>query len=289
MTSPTPRPDATGLLRHDVLLEWYRYPPGPPVTIPRHTHDGYQLNLNLDLPGGIRYRGEYHVVPARRLTVVMPGEAHTGIDPDHRDSDSEHLVLYVAPDALAAAAAEIAGRPAGLPFFRDVAIADAHTVARFARAHAALSGGPATASVLDQDVRLLGFVHGLLHRYARVPAGRPLPPAHRAVRRAREYLHEHSAAPVTLADLARVSELSPYHLTRLFTASVGMPPHAYQLQLRVEHAKRLLLTGRPVSDAGHEAGFFDLSHFTRHFRRFVGVPPGTYARKNVHPPARSAP
>ncbi len=47
-----------------------------------------------------------------------------------------------------------AGRPAGLPFFRDVAIADAHTVARFARAHAALSGGPATASVLDQDVRL---------------------------------------------------------------------------------------------------------------------------------------
>ncbi|PZF79138.1 helix-turn-helix transcriptional regulator, partial [Jiangella anatolica] len=106
---------------------------------------------------------------------------------------------------------------------------------------------------------------------------------------AREYLHEHRAATVTLADLARVSELSPYHLTRLFTADVGMPPHAYQLQLRIEHAKRLLLAGRPVSDAGHEAGFFDLSHFTRHFKRFVGVPPGAYARKNVHPPPAAAP
>ncbi|TDD67542.1 hypothetical protein E1262_19020, partial [Jiangella aurantiaca] len=189
MTSPT-RPDATGLLRRDVLLEWYRYPPGPPVTIPRHTHDGYQLNLNLHLPGGIRYRGEYHVVPARRLTVVMPGEAHTPIDPDHRERDSEHLVLYVAPDALAAAAAEIAGRPARLPSFRDLAIADAHTVARFARMHAALAGAPATASVLDQDVRLLGFVRGLLHRHARVPAGqrrrahrRPVRPHARGVGR----------------------------------------------------------------------------------------------------------
>lgn len=286
--------DATGLLRRDVLLEWYRYPPGPPVALPRHTHDEYQLNLNLDLPGGIHYRGEYHVVPARRLTVVMPGEAHTPVDPDHRDRDSEHLTLYLDADALAAAAHEITGRPAELPYFRDLTIADAATVARFARTHAALSGGPATISVLDQDVRLLGLVGGLLHRYAGVAAGRPLPPAHRAVRRARDYLHQHRAATVTLADLARVSELSPYHLTRLFTADVGLPPHAYQVQLRVEHAKRLLLAGRPVSDAAHEAGFFDLSHFTRHFKRSVGVPPGRYAReaagrKNVHPPEAVAP
>lgn len=286
MTSPTPRADTAGLLRRDVLLEWYRYPPGPPVTIPRHTHDGYQLNLNLDLPGGIRYRGAYHVVPAGSLTVVMPGETHTPIDPDHRERESEHLVLYLTPGTLVAAAADLTGRPGGLPFFRDLTIADAHTVARFTRAHTALSGGPAT--VLDQDVRLLGFVTGLLRRHARLPAGRPPPPARTAVRRARDFLHEHHAAAVTLAELARVSGLSPYHLTRLFTADVGMPPHAYQLQLRVEHAKRLLLAGRTVIDAGHEAGFYDLSHFTRHFKRFVGVPPGAYARKNVHPPANGA-
>lgn len=298
MTSPTPRPDATGLLRHDVLLERYHYPPGPPVAIPRHTHDQYQLNLNLGVPGGLHYRGEYHVVPSGRLTVVMPGEAHTPVDPDHRDRDSEHLTLYVDPGALTAAARELAGRPAALPFFRDLTVADAVTVARFARTHAALAGGPATVSVLDEDVRLLGFVGGLLRRYGGVVAAPPLPPAHRAVRRAREYLHEHRAGTVSLADLARVSELSPYHLTRLFTADVGIPPHAYQLQLRVDHAKRLLLAGRPVSDAGHEAGFFDLSHFTRHFKRYVGVPPGRYAReaagraagrKNVHSRAAGAP
>ena len=63
------------------------------------------------------------------------------------------------------------------------------------------------------------------------------------------------------------------------TASVGAPPQSYQIQLRVERAKRLLLAGGSVSDAAHTAGFFDLSHFTRHFRRHVGVPPGVYARR----------
>nr|WP_246400515.1 AraC family transcriptional regulator [Jiangella mangrovi] len=279
-------------MRQDVLLERYSYPPGPPIAIPRHTHEQYQLNLNLGVPGGLHYRRAFHVVPAGRLTVVMPGEAHTPVDPDHRDRDSEHLTLYVDAGALGAAADEIAGRSTALPFFRDLTIDDDATVARFARTHAALSSAPATVSVLDQDVRLLGFVSRLLRRHAGVAGDRPLPPAHRSVRRARAYLHEHRAGAVSLADLARVSELSPYHLTRLFTADVGLPPHAYQLQLRVDHAKRLLLAGRPVSDAGHEAGFFDLSHFTRHFKRHVGVPPGRYARevrKDVHSRAAGAP
>ncbi|WP_051425824.1 helix-turn-helix transcriptional regulator [Jiangella gansuensis] len=267
-------PDAAGLLHRGVLLEWYEYPPGPPVTIPRHTHETYQLNLNLDLPGGVRYRGAYHVVPAESLTIVMPGEAHTPIDPGERDRDSRHLVLYVDADAIDAVTAEVSGSPSGTPFFREVAIADHDTVCRFATAHAALA---ASSEALERDVELLTLLAGILRRHASV-SERPARAAHRAVRLARDFLHAHRSGTVSLADLARACDLSPYHLTRLFTAAVGMPPHAYQLQLRVDHAKRLLLAGWAVSDAAHEAGFFDLSHFTRHFKRFVGVPPGTYAR-----------
>lgn len=268
-------PGASGLLRGDVLLEWYRYPPGPPVVLPSHTHETYQLNLNLDLPGGVHYRGAYHVVPARRLTVIMPGETHSPRDPDDREEDSAHLVLYVTPEALGGAARALSARRTGLPAFRDLIVDDAQLIQRFTRLHAVLSR-PSPA--LDQDVRLLTLLTSLVERYAGIAAARALPPAHRAVRHAQEYLHDHRTANVSLAELAHVSGLSPYRLTRLFSASVGMPPHAYQIQLRIEQAKRLLLAGRTVSDAGHEAGFYDLSHFTRHFKRSVGVPPGVYAR-----------
>jgi AraC-like DNA-binding protein len=271
--------EARGLLRDDVLLEWYRYPPGPPVELAAHAHEEYQLNLNLDLPGGVRYRGAYHRLAAGTLAVIMPDEVHTPRDPQARETASTHLTLYVGPGVVHGAARQLAGDAAtgstDQPWFNDLVVDDVELVRRFARLHRSLAG---TASALDQDDRLLAFLIDLLQRHGHVPAARSLPAGHRAVGRARDYLHDNLTANVSLAELARVGGASPYYLARLFTARLGMPPHAYQIQLRVERAKRLLLTGTSVSDTAHETGFFDLSHFTRHFKRHVGVPPGTYAR-----------
>ncbi|GAB3412870.1 AraC family transcriptional regulator [Flindersiella endophytica] len=268
--------EALGLLRDDVLLEWYRYPPGPPVVLPRHAHEEYQLNLSFNEPGGIRYRGAYHVVPAGQLSVVMPGETHEPRDPSERSTVSTHLTLYVRPSTFVAAARELSPSWSGLPAFGELALEDPLVVQRFATTHAALAG---SATGLARDVQLLSLLADLVRRHAGVPVAGRIGQAHRAVRLAREYLHDNRSESVSLADLSAVSGLSPYRLTRLFRAALGVPPHSYQIQLRVEHAKRLLLSGRSVSAAGHEAGFYDLSHFTRHFRRHVGVPPGKYATR----------
>jgi AraC-like DNA-binding protein len=264
------------MLRDDVLLEWYRYQPGPPTHLPKHAHAEYQLNLNFDQPCGITYRGAYHAIGPDQLTIVMPGEPHEPLDPAERDTPSLHFTLYVQTSLLEA----IAGRPT--PTFRDLAIADRSTVQGFAHAHRAARDA---ATTLDHELRLLTLFTALVERHAH---GRPraagsthLP--HRAVLRAREYLHDNYADNVTLRELADISGLSAFRLGRLFSASVGVPPHKYQLQLRVEQAKRLLLKGKPVNDVAFAVGFFDLSHFSRHFKRYVGVAPGRYASgKNVH-------
>lgn len=269
--------DVVGLARDNILLEWYRYPPGPKVVLPTHAHEDYQLNLNVDLPAGVHYRGEHLVVPAGSLTIIMPGEAHTPDDPGDRTAPSVHLLLEVGPEAVRSAAAAVTHRAIpGLPLFHALVVDDPELIRRFARLHAMLSG---RSSALDRDVRLLTLLTDLVERHGNVAATRPMPSSHRAIRHAREYLHDNLAVNVSLVQLSRVSGLSPYSLTRSFTASVGMPPHAYQIQLRIQHAKRLLLAGRSATDAGLEAGFFDLSHFTRHFRRYIGVPPGVYARR----------
>jgi AraC-like DNA-binding protein len=281
--------EAAGLLLDGVLVEWYRYPPGPAVALPTHAHEEYQLNLTVDVPGGVRYRGAYQVQPAGTLAVVMPGESHTPLDPDRRDATSRHLTLYLRPDDIASTARQLAGPTAaqrtGLPAFRDLVIDDAELVRHFARLHATLT---APASTLDRNVRLLTLLANLLDRHADGPRTGPPPTSigaagHRAVRRAREYLHDNLAANVSLAELADLGGVSPFHLTRLFTAGLGVPPHTYQLQLRIARAKRLLLTGMSASDTAHDVGYFDLSHFTRHFRRHVGTAPGAYVRGGLGP------
>jgi AraC-like DNA-binding protein len=64
---------------------------------------------------------------------------------------------------------------------------------------------------------------------------------------------------------------------------MGMPPHAFQTQLRITRAKEMLRRGWPISRVALEAGFADQSHLTRHFKRLLQVTPGQYIQnsKNV--------
>jgi AraC-like DNA-binding protein len=101
---------------------------------------------------------------------------------------------------------------------------------------------------------------------------------HHRVTRARDYLQHRFHETVTLNDLGNVSGLSRFHLLRSFAARVGLPPHAYQLRLRIERAMMLLRTGLSPSDVAGLVGFADQSHLTRHFRRLVQVTPAEYAR-----------
>ncbi len=110
---------------------------------------------------------------------------------------------------------------------------------------------------------------------------RPPPPLRRqrkTVRRVRAFLEDHVADAVTLDQLAELSGVSKEHLVRSFTAEVGLPPHAYLLNARIERAKPMLLAGESIIDVALRLGFHDQSHFSRHFRRIVGIPPGQFAR-----------
>lgn len=80
---------------------------------------------------------------------------------------------------------------------------------------------------------------------------------------------------IALEVLARIAQLSVHHFARAFRQSLGMPPHNYIVQRRVEHAQQLLLnTDLSLSEIAVEAAFTDQSHLARHFRTIVGVSPG---------------
>jgi AraC-like DNA-binding protein len=77
--------------------------------------------------------------------------------------------------------------------------------------------------------------------------------------------------------LARESGLSKFHLLRVFRDRTGLTPWQYQVNLRLDRARRLLQRGEPASQVADACGFVDQSHFTRIFRTVVGVTPAVYA------------
>ena len=99
---------------------------------------------------------------------------------------------------------------------------------------------------------------------------------HRSIKLVRDYLKSHYAENVSLAQLTSIANLSPFYLLRVFHNQVGFPPHEYQTQVRIAHARKLLLEGKSISQAALETGFCDQSHLSRNFKRIVGSTPGQY-------------
>jgi len=109
------------------------------------------------------------------------------------------------------------------------------------------------------------------------PSRGGLPPA--LTHRICEYVESHLDQKIPLDALASMAGLSAHHFARAFRQSVGMPPHGYLLQRRLEHAEHLLRDTRlPLSEIALAAGFSDQSHLARHFRRLTGMPPSLARR-----------
>jgi AraC family transcriptional regulator len=101
-------------------------------------------------------------------------------------------------------------------------------------------------------------------------------------KRVADYLDEHLAEDISLATLAGLARLSPYHFARAFRQSFGIPPHRYHVSQRIERAKSLLANvSVPVTEIGVQLGFSGSSAFTATFRKFTGRTPTDF-RRSLH-------
>ena len=99
----------------------------------------------------------------------------------------------------------------------------------------------------------------------------------RKLRQIIDYIQAYLAEDISLNDLADVAGMSPFYFSRLFKQSMLLTPHQYVIKQRVELAKQLLT--QPVysiAEIGLLCGFAHQSHFSRHFRRLVGVSPKVF-------------
>ena len=89
-------------------------------------------------------------------------------------------------------------------------------------------------------------------------------------------MSENVAEEITLSQIAMNLNENPYTLLRQFKKQVGITPHAYRLNCRIEFAKKLLRQNKNIIEVGLSCGFFDQSHFHRHFKAITTVTPKEY-------------
>ncbi len=97
---------------------------------------------------------------------------------------------------------------------------------------------------------------------------------HLKTRQVQEFIEEHLGDNLTLVSLADVAGVSASYFSRLFRNRLGVAPHQYLLQRRLDRARTLLQNNRQsIAEIASVTGFSDQSHLTRHFKRQFGVTP----------------
>jgi AraC-like DNA-binding protein len=214
---------------------------------------------------------------ARRLTFVPAGHDYREW---HEPRTPTRLMLFYFDPAKLPAHSDL--RIAAMSFAPRLLFEDAmlwHTAAKLKR----LVESSASGDRLYFEA--LGVV--LVHELVRLNRGTPGVPRASArgglagwqQRIVAAYIEDHLAERIPLDALAQLARLSRSHFCRAFKRSFGMPPHRYQTDRRMEHAK--LLLAKPavsVTDIGLTMGFSDTSSFSAAFRKATGLTPTGYQR-----------
>jgi AraC family transcriptional regulator len=141
---------------------------------------------------------------------------------------------------------------------------------------------PSGALYLDSLANVLAVQ--LLRHYGTTRASLPsydggIPP--HQLSRVLDYIDACLARDIKLANLAQLLSMSPFHFSRLFKQSMGISPHQYLIQQRIERAKRLLKqSDRAIIDIALDCGFNSHSHLSKQFRQLTGMTPKAFRSSN---------
>ena len=117
-----------------------------------------------------------------------------------------------------------------------------------------------------------------------IPFGAASTPAFATYRRCRQWVDERWQSIQSLEELASACHVDPAYLCRLFRRFGHQSPYQYLLRRKMAHAAELLLLPQAsVKQVAEDAGFGDPFHFSRMFKKVMGLSPAQFARANRFP------
>jgi AraC-like DNA-binding protein len=241
-----------------------------------HMHSELVLATTVEGRGRFECLGTSHVAVPGHLLVTNPYDPHRG--GTIQGETWVYYALYIDAAQLARFRSRLSGELHTQLHVRSGAIDDHVLCNLFLVTHHMLlvnrNAGECDCAVFDLLAQLLRR-HGDLRHAS-------LENRHRDVMLGvvDNYVRRNLKRTITIAELSRLLHCSESHFIHSFHKHVGMPPHAYILQARLEEARGLLLRGHSLAQAAGFAGFCDQSHLNRHFKRVYGITPAQYLNRD---------
>jgi AraC-like DNA-binding protein/mannose-6-phosphate isomerase-like protein (cupin superfamily) len=246
--------------------------------VPRHVHQEYVFGLAIEgaMEIDCGHCGETHIIEPNDLMLTEAHEVYSsralGLPP------WQFFSISVSKEKLGLLLDSDGGGEITLPHFTRGAVKNNKLRGMFLKLHDSLNK---ERTALEQESLLSDWVTSVSEIYSDKQNifHRKIYSESDAIRRVREFIRENSHENIKLQNLAQIARLSPFHLNRAFRAQVGLPPHEFQNQLRIEKAANLIAQKKSLAEIAFETGFADQSHFNRFFKRYMGVTPKRFVAR----------
>jgi AraC-like DNA-binding protein len=240
---------------------------------PPHVHEEYSVLLVLQGTETHICRGESYTAFPGSLMLNNADEAHSS-----SSAKTEYRIVRIGRKALSRIGVEVVGSKFETPYFADPVVKDSTSFRLLLELHLKLEQSMSFLEQESEFISTMGLLISRLNRNHSTAQRLGRETHHTSL--VRDYLKSHYAENVSLSQLTALTNLSPFYLLRVFRNHVGFPPHEYQTQVRIAHARKLIRDGNSISQVALETGFFDQSHLSRNFRRIVGMTPGQYSSQS---------
>ncbi|PQP81866.1 AraC family transcriptional regulator [Paenibacillus sp. PCH8] len=255
----------------DLQLEAYQFE-GIMQKFPNHFHDYYVIGFIEQGKRHLVCNNEEYILNSGDMILFNPQDPHACEQVDGRTLD--YRCINVQPEVMRMYTRDITGQDY-LPRFTTPVLYQSELVGSLCELHQMIL--EEQSDFYKEELLLL-----LLDQLMRDYSDAELPVSNQDVtieiRRICDYIESHYMESITLNQLVDLTEMSKYHLLRLFTRQKGISPYRYLETIRINQAKRLLEQGHLPIEVAAQTGFSDQSHFTNFFKKLIGLTPKQYRR-----------
>jgi AraC-like DNA-binding protein len=239
---------------------------------PPHTHEALVVAITEHGGSIVKSRGLVEEATPATLFVFNPAEPHAGWM--GWSARWQYRSMYLAREALDRVADGLGIDE--VPYFTRNTFADRDLIDAFLAMHRALEEGR---DIFRERELLVGTFGRLFKRHG---SGRDhikdAPSDRQRLGRVIDRMRAEYAANLRLEDLAAGAGLTTFQLIGLFKRTVGLTPHAYLTQIRLQLACRQLRHDPVLADVAAAVGFYDQSALNKHFKRCYGITPLQFVR-----------
>jgi len=228
---------------------------------PVHFHSTYSLGIIERGKRDFRYRGRKTVLKKNDIFIVQPFEPHSCTS--FKKSSHSYKILSFNLEPHYYFLQFIIDRPDLLRTIREF-----HAVAEYEKT---------SSHVVRLMDEIIAQLKALSLQSPSVIFNKEISSK---IRLTKQFIEDNCHRDISLKKMSRIACLSEFHFNRYFHTCYGLSPYAYYLVCKMKKTQKTILKQRSVIETTYDIGFFDQSHFTKLFKKHIGVTPGKYLRDN---------